>query len=117
MLLHVKYRLSFKAIPSFWENYLDCWEGYDPDDLFSDSFGVTITISKGKTNEITDPTLIEALNAARQDVTYPLTGAEIIETVYEVITNADLTDGEPIKNMQEMYNDFGGGVDTHYNPI
>jgi len=128
--------------PGFWKNHPEVWEGYSPTDKFADVFGVSITINAGKKTANTDPTLIEALaakggvnekkgvydalarhavaallNAAHTDVTYPLTATEIINAVNQAIGNADMTDAEPLKNMLDTYNNAGGGIDAHGNPI
>jgi len=128
--------------PGFWKNHPDVWMGYSIDDKFSDVFGVSITINAGKKDENTDPTLLEALkakggvkeeegvydalarhavaallNAAHSDVDYPMIEQSIIDAVAEAIGNSDYTDAEPLKNMLDMYNNLGGGIDAHGNPI
>ncbi|MBN1244237.1 hypothetical protein JXA31_01425 [Candidatus Bathyarchaeota archaeon] len=129
--------------PGFWKNHPDLWTGYSTDDTFYDVFGVYITINaKGNDPGIYNPTLIEAiaaqggvneekgvydalarhavaalLNAAHPEVTYPMTEQEIIDAVAEAISNADMTDAEPLKNTLDMYNNAGGGIDAHGNPI
>jgi len=129
--------------PGFWKNHPDLWTGYSTNDTFYDVFGVYITINTGgKSSGIYNPTLIEAigakggvnetagiydalarhavaalLNAAHPDVTYPMTEQEIIDAVALAIGNADMTDAEPLKNMLDTYNNAGGGIDAHGNPI
>jgi len=56
--------------PGFWKNNADkhqasAWEGHSPGQHFSSVFGVVIQVRSGgmKSNTITDPTLLEALNA------------------------------------------------------
>ena len=46
-----------------------------------------------------------------------MTEAEIIAAVSDAINNLDLTDAEPLKDMLETYNELGGGIDKHGNPI
>ncbi len=41
----------------------------------------------------------------------------IIDAVAEAIGNSDYTDAEPLKNMLDTYNNLGGGIDAHGNPI
>jgi hypothetical protein len=131
--------------PGFWKTHPELWTGYSTDQTFYDVFGVYITINaKGNDPGIYNPTLIEAiaakggvneektppvydalarhavaalLNAAHPDVTYPLTEQEIIDAVALAISNGDTTDAEPLKNMLDMYNNAGGGIDAHGNPI
>jgi len=51
--------------PGYWKNHPEAWEdtAYSPNDLFSDVFGMVITIGAGGQNTIEDPTLMQALNA------------------------------------------------------
>ena len=127
--------------PGFWKNHPDCWMGYTPTDTFYDVFGITVTVTIHKT-QITNPTLMQALNAQggmnetkgvydalirhavaailnanHEYVEYPLSEGQIVSQVVEAITNTNLTDAEPLKNTLEMYNQLGGGIDAHGNPI
>ncbi|MEM1582439.1 MAG: class I SAM-dependent methyltransferase [Candidatus Bathyarchaeia archaeon] len=108
--------------PGFWKNHLELWVTYTPSMLWTDVFKDPISIRIGKT-VISNPTLRLAimatgginekkgvydalarhavaalLNAAHPDVDYPMTEAEIISAVNEVIGNADYTDAETLKN-------------------
>jgi hypothetical protein len=56
--------------PGYWKNNADkkgavSWvpTGYSPSDKFSDVFGVVITVRAGGRRTITDPTLLQALQA------------------------------------------------------
>jgi hypothetical protein len=125
--------------PGFWKNHVDCWVGYSPSDKFADVFGVTITIGGPGGS---DPTLLQVLgagggvnekqgvyialgrhavaallNAAHPHIDYPMTEQEVIEAVYDAITNTDKTDAEPLKDMLDTYNNAGGGIDAHCNPV
>ncbi|MFX1362825.1 MAG: hypothetical protein ACFE7A_05185 [Promethearchaeota archaeon] len=116
--------------PGFWKNHLDAWVGYSPEDHWMDYFEDNITIRIRKAT-ISNPTLLEALmatgginetigvydalarhavaallNAAHPDIDYPLTEAEIISQVNEVIGNADHTDAEPLKDTLDSYNNL-----------
>lgn len=128
--------------PGFWKNCKFDWVGYSKGDSFNAIFGTAITINQGKKGETGNPTFDEALrsrdgineeegiydalarhavaallNAAHPDVNYPMTEQEIIDAVAEVINNAVYDDAEPLKNMLEAYNQLGGGIDAHGNPI
>ena len=129
--------------PGFWKNCKCGWVGYSRDmSFFNTEFGTSITINQGKKGEIIDPTFDEALrarggineeegiydalarhavaallNAAHPYVNYPMTEAEIIAAVADAINNLDNTDAEPLKDMLESYNELGGGIDAHGNPI
>jgi len=93
--------------PGYWkqDQHLDSWvaTGYEPDDLFSDVFGIFITIKwsdTGKPQDLYNPTLLEALeangggvnelarhgvagllSAAHPDVEYPYSVADVIAAV------------------------------------
>lgn len=132
--------------PGFWKSPKGVllWQGYSLGDSFDDVFDLTspITIDQGKTSENSDPTLLEALNAkggineelgiydalarhavaallnaAHPDVDYPMTEAAIKLAVKNAIENALMDDAETLKNQLEAYNNLGGGIDAHGNPI
>lgn len=128
--------------PGFWKPHPDLWTGYSTDQTFFDVFGVYITINaKGKNPGIYNPNLIQAiaaqggvneqkdpsvydtlarhavaalLNAAHPEINYPMTEQEIIDSVYNAITNGG---AKSLKNQLAMYNNAGGGIDAHGNPI
>lgn len=120
--------------PGFWRNHLELWVTYTPSMLWTDVFEDPISIRIGK-KTITNPTLGQAilatggineplgiydalarhavaalLNAAHPDVDYPMTEAEIISAVNEVIGNADYTDAQTLKNTLDAYNNLGGTI-------
>ncbi|MCW4035329.1 MAG: hypothetical protein NWF03_08205 [Candidatus Bathyarchaeota archaeon] len=127
------------------ENYEGETMSIDPaTTTFSDVFNVTIRINvkKNDPDGILDPTLLEALagkngvnedkdiydalarhavaallNALHPDVNYPMSAGDIINQVHDAISNTDLTDAHPLKNTLDMYNNLGGGIDAHGNPI
>ena len=128
--------------PGFWKNHPELWAVYDPNQAWTSVFADPITIDMGKKTENSDPTLLEVLgakggineaenvydalarhavaailNAAHGDVDYPLSTASIISQVNEVINNGINTDAEPLKDTLEGYNQLGGGIDAHGNPI
>ena len=126
--------------PGFWKANAEHWDavawgctGYSPDDLFSDVFGRTITVRARGRNTITNPTLLEALNAnggginalarhavaallnaAHPDINYPADVAYVIAATQDAIDSGDY---EAQKDEFEMWNELGGGIDTHGNPI
>lgn len=127
--------------PGFWKNHPDCWYSYDPDDEFDEVFGVSVTINaQGKKPGNSDPTLMEALNAKggvnvakgeygalvrhavaallnadRPEVNYPWSESDIIDAVADAI-NGERDAGE-LKDMLDTFNNAGGGIDAHCNPI
>lgn len=127
--------------PGFWKNCKFEWEGYSEDNKFNTIFGTAITINQGKKGQTDDPTFIEALsskggineddgvydalarhavaallNAAHPDVNYPMAEQDIIDAVYNAITSAD-PDPEELKDKLDEFNNLGGGIDAHGNPI
>lgn len=95
--------------PGFWKNHLDAWEGTDlyPDDDFDTAFGVDlfdpdITLYEavwargGGNNKIARHGTAALLNAASENVEYPVSIAEVIQAVQE-------GDVESLVN----YNEFG----------
>lgn len=122
--------------PGFWKNHVNVWpSGYSTDTLFSDLFGVTGTTyddltllealnAKGGVVEKKDVydalvrhSVAAVLNAAHSNVNYPMTVGDIVTAVFETMTNTDLTDAEPLKNILCSNNAMGGGIDAHGNPI
>jgi uncharacterized repeat protein (TIGR01451 family) len=112
--------------PGFWKQsqHFDSWVGHSPDELFSDVFGEVITVNAGGRNTITDPTLLEALNAnggginalarhavaallnaaATPDISFDLTEAEVIDLVQDAIESGDL---ESVKDELAELNEQG----------
>jgi hypothetical protein len=45
-----------------------------------------------------------------------MTEQEIIDSVYGALTSGNPNPGQ-LKNQLEMYNQLGGGIDAHGNPI
>lgn len=90
--------------PGYWKQsqHFDSWVGFSPTDSFSSVFGQTITINvntKGKPSSVTDPTLLQALeanggginalarhavasllNSSKPDVDFALTTAQVLST-------------------------------------
>jgi uncharacterized repeat protein (TIGR01451 family) len=128
--------------PGFWKNNAVNWEavawgptGFEPSDEFFDVFGVHITVKVGK-QSITDPTLLEALNAqggginalarhavaallnsAQPEVEYPMTTAEVIDAVQDAVNSGNKNLIESTKNELAENNELGCGVDQHGNPV
>ena len=127
--------------PGFWKNHANCWYEYDDGDSFASVFGVSVTINaQGKRLGNDDPTLMEALNAKggvnvakgeygalvrhavaallnadHPEINYPMSEADIIEAVADAING--LRDATELKDMLETFNNAGGGIDAHCNPI
>ncbi|MHB1455239.1 MAG: DUF7507 domain-containing protein [Saccharofermentanales bacterium] len=122
--------------PGFWKNHPDLWVDYDPDDLVGDVFDIPAALSA-----LADDTLMEALNykggsgaigaarnllrqavaallnASHPDVNYAMTEAEIIDAVNDALASMDREIMDMLKDQLDMYNNAGGGIDAHGNPI
>ncbi len=114
--------------PGYWKNSPGCWECYKPGTLFSDVFGVVITVRAGGKKTIKDPTLMQALeatggdvnalarhavaallNACDEDIAYPMSEAKIIAAVQEALKPGNEDQIGPLKDMLDMYNNLGCG--------
>lgn len=120
--------------PGYWkqQQHFDSWTFYTPDMKFSDVFGTTVKImwsKKGKPHPITNPTLLQALEAnggginalAREAVAallnavspmvYPDpafdTPAEVIAAVQAVLNTSSSSDDEVLKNKLGFSNNAG----------
>ena len=113
--------------PGFWkqDQHFDSWAIYSPTDSFELIFGVDITLGSGKPNDpfITNPTLLQALNAggggddalarhavaallnaASPDVDFDFTTAEVIDLVQDAFASGDF---ETAKNLLAAANEAG----------
>jgi len=70
--------------------------------------------AKGVYDALARHAVAALLNAAHPEVNYPMTQAEIINAVQNAITSGG---AESLKNTLEGYNQLGGGIDAHGNPI
>jgi hypothetical protein len=124
----------WKANAKNWEAV--AWEGSVPSDYFSDVFDRIIEVrGKGKSS-ISDPTLLQALEAnggginalARHavaallninnpNVNYPMSEAELISAVQAAIDSGDEGVIEELKDDLDEYNNAGCAVDQHGDPI
>ena len=118
--------------PGYWkqDQHFDSWEGYDPNDPndpnddFINVFGCPITIKwsdKGKPGNVSDPTLLQALqakgggesalarhavaallNAANPDVSYPRNEGQVKTMVCSALSGGDI---EGTKNTLAGWNE------------
>ena len=129
--------------PGYWKNNAERWgavswepTGYCPGDQFSDVFGVVIEVRAGGRRTITDPTLLQALNAtgggvnalaraavaallnaAHADINYPVSENCVIAWTSAAIISGDAAKIEALYNKLDAWNNLGGGLDMHGNPI
>jgi hypothetical protein len=121
--------------------------GEDPDDKFNTVFDTDITIRIKKetysdptllqalsatggvnpTKDVYDALarhcVAAKLNAEHPDIEYPLSASEVIDACHDAITTGTATiDGvdytpQELKDLLDQYNNLGGGIDMHGNPI
>lgn len=128
--------------PGYWKNNWVRWQGAEPGNAwttpyvggtkFDAVFGETITVRVGKA-DVTNPTLLQALNAqgggvnalarhavaallnaASPDVDYEYSVAEVIPMVQGAIPDGDI---EGVKNRLAGANEAGCPIDMNGNPI
>lgn len=119
----------------YWKNHPGCWECYDPDMPFSEVFDRVISVGKGK-KAADDPTLMEALNGngggvtalARQavaallnacdpDIDYPLTEGEIVDGVYDILSDgASKSEISEAAGYLDYFNNLGCPQNAHCEP-
>jgi len=115
--------------------------GESPNDKFNSVFGTHITIRIGKVT-YNDPTLLQALsatggineakgvydalarhcvaaklNAEHPLIDYPMSAADVISQCAAAMNNNNFTDAGPLKDQLDAFNNLGGGIDQHGNPI
>jgi len=117
--------------PGFWKNNAkkkdaSAWVGYSPGDYFSDVFGVVIKIRGKGRRTITDPTLLQALdangsginllaraavaallNASNPDVAYALTESEVIAEVQDAVASGRKYVIQNLGNLLDRLNNGG----------
>ena len=117
--------------PGFWKNNAkkkgaSAWVGYSPGDYFSDVFGVVIKIRGKGRRTITDPTLLQALdangsginllaraavaallNASNPDVAYALTESEVIAEVQDAVASGRRYVIQNLGNLLDRLNNGG----------
>jgi hypothetical protein len=130
--------------PGYWKNNAIKWgasawapTGYNATDKFSDVFGVVITVRAGNRRTITDPTLLQALqatgggvdalarsavaallNAAHPDINYAIADPQdVIDMVYEALTSGDPYIINELHGDLDWYNNAGCPLDMRGNPI
>jgi hypothetical protein len=112
--------------PGYWkqEQHFDSWVDFSQADLFSDVFDRVITVRAGGRSTITNPTLLEALNAnggdinalarhgvsallnaSNTDVAFVFTQAEVIQMVQDAIDGS--SDLEEVKDSLTEANEAG----------
>ena len=94
--------------PGYWKQsqHFGSWIGYSPSQTFSSVFGETITImwsDKGKPAPVTDPTLLQALQANGGEINM-LARATVGALLNSTSLDSGFTSAEVISIFQEAYN-------------
>jgi hypothetical protein len=104
--------------PGFWKNH-PFPDGYSPDDLFVDVFGVVIAddpdltlgqalnLRGGGENALARQAVAALLNAASDDVDFEFTEAEVIGKVQDAIASGDPEEIEDLKDEFDTENNRG----------
>lgn len=112
--------------PGFWKNHPEVWYDYSPSDSFGSVFGVVIEIDLGGQNSVTDPTLMQALeatgggvnalarhavaallNADHPEISYPWSEGQVIGEVVAAILSGDEDEIEDLKDTLDDWNNLG----------
>lgn len=127
--------------PGFWKNHPAVWpDEYETGTLFKEVFGETGTAyddltllqalaakggvveRKGMYSALVRHAVAGVLNAAHDDVNYPMTVEEIVDAVkaamvYDPLNPSTWNDAATLKDDLCKNNQIGGGIDAHGNPI
>jgi len=122
--------------PGFWKNHPACWECFSPDDQVGLVFLVPPELA-----DLRDDTLMDALryhggrgihgaarnllrqataallNACHSNVNYPMSVAEVIAATDAALATLDRGLMLRLKDVFDMNNNLGGGIDAHCRPI
>jgi hypothetical protein len=110
--------------PGFWKKHTNVWQGYTPDQLFNQVFGVNYQSSLtllGALNQggggfaaLGRHATAALLNAAHEHVDYGLTTSQVVAAVQQAFASGD---PEPLKDQLDELNNAGCSVDAHGRPI
>ena len=108
--------------PGYWKQtqHFDSWVGFQPGQFFDVVFGVDVTLRSGGQGTVTNPTLLQALeatgggvnalarhavaallNASNPDVESDFTVAQVIALVQDAIESGDYRNGPPAPRSSE----------------
>jgi hypothetical protein len=123
--------------PGFWKNHTNVWgpTGYlptqtlesvfdVPDSLGMDNFTLLEALNfkggsgvAGAARNLFRHAVAAVLNAAHPLVDYTITSASIITQVNVALASGNKTATETLKDTLDSYNNKGGGIDAHGNPV
>jgi hypothetical protein len=121
--------------PGFWKNHTSVWQGYSPNQTLESVFNVPDSLGldnvtllqalnfgggggvKGAAQNLFRHAVAAILNAAHVSVDYALTSSQIITQVNAALASNNAATIETLKNKLDLFNNAGGGIDAHGNPI
>ena len=121
--------------PGFWKNHLGQWQGYSPNQTLESVFDVPDSLGldnmtliqalnfgggpgvQGAAQNLFRHAVAAILNAAHVLVEYPLTRTQIITQVNAALASNNASTITALKDQLDTYNNAGGGIDAHGNPI
>lgn len=123
--------------PGFWKNHTNVWgpTGLSPNQTLESVFNVPDSYgldnktllqalnfeggsgTSGAARNLLRHAVAALLNAKHPNVDYALTSGSIISQVNSALASKNKTTIETLKNQLDHYNNFGGGIDAHGNPI
>ena len=121
--------------PGFWKNHTAQWQGYSPNQTLESVFDVPDSLGldnttllqalsfgggpgvKGAAQNLFRHAVAAILNAAHVSVDYALTSSQIITQVNSALASNNVTTINTLKDKLDAFNNAGGGIDAHGNPI
>jgi hypothetical protein len=121
--------------PGFWKNHTAQWQGYSPNQTLESVFDVPDSLGldnttllqalnfgggpgvKGAAQNLFRHAVAAILNAAHVHVDYALTSSQIITQVNSALASNNASTINTLKDKLDTYNNAGGGIDAHGNPI
>ena len=121
--------------PGFWKNHTDVWQGYSPSQTLESVFDVPDSLGLdnatlldalnfgggpgvlGAAKNLFRHAVAAILNAAHPEVEYAMTSNAIITGVNTALASNNASTISTLKDLLDTYNNAGGGIDAHGNPI
>ena len=121
--------------PGFWKNHPRQWVGYSPTQTLSSVFNIPSSLGLGSytlmdalnfgggggtvgaARNLLRQAVAAILNARHPLVEYAWTSSNIISSVNNAIASGNAKTIEQLKDQLDRFNNGGGGIDAHGNPI
>ena len=121
--------------PGYWKNHTAQWQGYSPNQTLERVFDVpdalgmdNVTLLQalnfgggggvtGAAQNLFRHAVAAILNAAHVNVDYAMTSSQIITQVNAALASNNVTTINALKDKLDAFNNAGGGIDAHGNPI